>query len=84
MDQSLGGGKAVRASFPAAPGKIRGRAERGRICEHDGCETVLSTYNSERTCWMHQPESSGERRSEMSRTVAPLRLGSKPMASPAT
>ena len=25
----------------------------GRVCEQDGCTTVLSTYNSSGTCWLH-------------------------------
>jgi hypothetical protein len=29
------------------------RAATGRSCEHPGCTTVLSTYNSSLTCWLH-------------------------------
>lgn len=29
------------------------RAEQGRICDHDGCSTILSTYNTTGTCWTH-------------------------------
>lgn len=29
------------------------RPERGRICDQDGCTTVLSTYNASGTCWLH-------------------------------
>ncbi len=29
------------------------RSSRGRLCDHDGCTTVLSTYNSSTTCWLH-------------------------------
>lgn len=29
------------------------RPQRGRICDQDGCATVLSTYNSSGTCWLH-------------------------------
>jgi hypothetical protein len=83
MDQALGDGKAVRATVPTAPGKSRSRAQQGRVCEHEGCETVLSTYNSETTCWTHQKPISGERRSETSRPVVPMRLGSNPMVFPA-
>ena len=33
------------------------RSSRGRPCGHPGCTTVLSTYNSATTCWLHsQPE----------------------------
>jgi len=84
MDQALDDGRPVRASVPAAPAKGKGRAERGRVCEHPGCETVLSTYNSGTTCWMHQEPTSGERRSETPRPLnVPLRLGSNPMVFPA-
>ncbi len=29
------------------------RAAQGRVCQHDGCVTVLSTYNASGTCWLH-------------------------------
>jgi len=29
------------------------RASRGRICNEDGCSTILSTYNSSKVCWLH-------------------------------
>jgi hypothetical protein len=29
------------------------RAALGRVCDEPGCATVLSTYNSSGTCWMH-------------------------------
>ena len=36
------------------PGKSADRrAKSGRRCEVDGCGTVLSTYNSATTCWLH-------------------------------
>ena len=34
-------------------GKSTARGTRGRPCEHPGCTTVLSTYNSATTCWLH-------------------------------
>lgn len=27
--------------------------EQGRICEHPGCATRLSVYNSRDVCWQH-------------------------------
>jgi hypothetical protein len=39
-----------------APDRGKGavsRSARGRICDRDGCDTVLSTYNSAGTCWLH-------------------------------
>jgi hypothetical protein len=29
------------------------RSEHGRPCRHEGCGTILSTYNSSTTCWLH-------------------------------
>ncbi len=29
------------------------RASRGRICNEEGCSTILSTYNSSKECWLH-------------------------------
>ena len=31
------------------------RPPTGRVCEAVGCETVLSTYNTSRVCWLHTP-----------------------------
>jgi hypothetical protein len=30
-----------------------GRESAGRVCNHPGCSTILSTYNTERTCSIH-------------------------------
>jgi hypothetical protein len=27
----------------------------GRVCSHDGCETVLSIYNKGKFCYQHEP-----------------------------
>jgi len=29
------------------------RAARGRVCAHEGCATILSTYNSATECSVH-------------------------------
>lgn len=29
------------------------RPPRGRLCDVDGCPTILSTYNPEDVCWLH-------------------------------
>jgi hypothetical protein len=29
------------------------RSGAGRHCEHEGCTTILSTYNTAMTCWTH-------------------------------
>lgn len=31
------------------------RNESTRVCEGQGCSTVLSSYNRRRRCWLHQP-----------------------------
>ena len=31
------------------------RPARGRVCAHEGCTTVLSTYNAVDVCWLHTP-----------------------------
>ncbi len=39
---------------PPATGKgSHRRSEAGRSCLEPGCTTVLSTYNSSPTCWLH-------------------------------
>jgi hypothetical protein len=39
---------------PPARGKgPDARASVGRMCDSPGCSTVLSTYNSSSTCWLH-------------------------------
>jgi hypothetical protein len=38
------------------PGTGKGvarRAERGRLCADPACSTVLSTYNTSATCYLH-------------------------------
>jgi hypothetical protein len=31
------------------------RSGAGRMCSHEGCTTILSTYNSATSCWAHMP-----------------------------
>ena len=33
------------------------RSPRGRLCDRAGCTTVLSTYNSSSSCWLHAERS---------------------------
>jgi hypothetical protein len=42
----------VRYGPPTGKG-AKTRAEAGRRCEVITCDTVLSTYNSAPTCWLH-------------------------------
>jgi hypothetical protein len=78
MDDVFRDGKPVRASVPTAPGRSRSRSDKGRVCSHPGCETVLSTYNVSTTCWAHQDAVSGERRTQHARpglVPVPLQVG---------
>jgi hypothetical protein len=43
----------VRYGPPAAGKDASSRSRTGRRCEVAGCVTVLSTYNSATTCWLH-------------------------------
>jgi hypothetical protein len=29
------------------------RPSTGRVCNQEGCSTILSTYNSATSCWLH-------------------------------
>jgi hypothetical protein len=78
MDDVFGDGKPVRASVPTAAARSKTRSDKGRVCGHAGCETVLSTYNSSTTCWTHQDSVSGERRTQPARPgplPVPLQVG---------
>jgi hypothetical protein len=43
----------VRYGTPDARTSKTHEHRRGRRCDHAGCETVLSSYNSATTCWLH-------------------------------
>ena len=50
------GGGAVRGSPVGSGAGNRPRVVKARrVCAHDGCETVLSCYNSRVLCWQHDP-----------------------------
>jgi hypothetical protein len=54
MARSTSGGKDNVHFGPPDRGKdAASRPSRGRPCDMVGCETVLSTYNSSTTCWLH-------------------------------
>jgi hypothetical protein len=48
-------GKGVQFGSPMRGKDAASRPPRGRTCEHPGCTTVLSTYNSASRCWAHEP-----------------------------
>ena len=43
----------VQYGTPGSGKDAASRAQAGRRCEAPGCMTVLSTYNSATTCWLH-------------------------------
>jgi hypothetical protein len=43
----------VQYGTPTAKNGTASRPAAGRRCAAPGCETVLSTYNSDVTCWLH-------------------------------
>jgi len=43
----------VQYGTPTAKKGSQSRPPAGRRCAASGCETVLSTYNSALTCWLH-------------------------------
>ncbi|MBI3647384.1 MAG: hypothetical protein HY240_01260 [Actinobacteria bacterium] len=46
-------GKGVELGPPERGKGAASRPERGRVCDHLGCQTILSTYNSSVVCWTH-------------------------------
>lgn len=47
------GSRGVQIGSPEKSKKDAPRAATGRECEHQGCSTILSTYNASPTCWLH-------------------------------
>ncbi|HJX08609.1 MAG TPA: hypothetical protein VJ736_11120 [Actinomycetota bacterium] len=60
----------VQYGVPAAAKQAEKRAQAGRRCEVLTCETVLSTYNSSPTCWLH---TTATRKHPLAPTADPLR-----------
>jgi len=46
-------GTGVQLGSPRRGKEAASRPVRGRVCDHPGCRTVLSTYNPAVLCWMH-------------------------------
>jgi len=49
----MGDGSAIRGSKPQPIPRASQRKPEGRVCTHEGCATVLSTYNKRERCWAH-------------------------------
>lgn len=46
-------GHGVHFGTPQRGREAGARSARGRLCDQSGCSTVLSTYNSSSSCWLH-------------------------------
>ncbi len=53
MAKGNSGGSQVQFGMPDRGKGASSRASAGRRCDHLGCSTVLTTYNSGTTCWLH-------------------------------
>ncbi|MBK5226884.1 MAG: hypothetical protein ABI571_05535 [Actinomycetota bacterium] len=45
--------QAIRGQRPLGLPRASQKYAEGRICDHPGCETRLSTYNRRDRCWAH-------------------------------
>ena len=52
---SAGGDTNALFGRPVRGKEASARPARGRVCAHEGCATVLSTYNAADLCWLHAP-----------------------------
>jgi hypothetical protein len=43
----------VQYGPPSGGKRAPTRSQVGRHCVEPGCSTILSTYNSSQTCWLH-------------------------------
>ena len=53
MARATSGGSQVQFGIPDRGKRQASRADAGRHCSYEGCLTVLTTYNSGATCWLH-------------------------------
>jgi hypothetical protein len=53
MAKASASGSQVKYGAPARGKEAGSRAVAGRRCAHAGCLTLLTTYNSGTTCWLH-------------------------------
>jgi hypothetical protein len=45
----------LNGSTAGQPGREPRTYREGRVCDADGCETLLSRYNRSDLCWQHEP-----------------------------
>jgi hypothetical protein len=60
----------VQYGVPLASKQAMRREQAGRRCEVPTCVTVLSTYNTSTTCWLH---TTATRRHALAPTADPVR-----------
>lgn len=53
MAKATSGSNQAQFGLPDRGKRAGSRASAGRLCHHQGCSTVLTTYNSGTTCWLH-------------------------------
>jgi hypothetical protein len=53
MAKATSGNSQVQFGLPERGKRAGSRASAGRQCHHEGCSTVLTTYNAGTTCWLH-------------------------------
>lgn len=49
----MGSEPAISAHKPQGLPRASKRFGKGRVCAHEGCETLLSVYNRRDKCWAH-------------------------------
>ncbi|MDQ2943812.1 MAG: hypothetical protein M3R21_09125 [Candidatus Dormibacteraeota bacterium] len=53
MARATSGSSQVQFGMPNRGKGATTRASAGRMCDHEGCTTLLTTYNSGSSCWLH-------------------------------
>ncbi|MFA5403250.1 MAG: hypothetical protein WC318_07140 [Candidatus Omnitrophota bacterium] len=55
----------AKEAMPVSFGRQVKTYLRGRVCQHPGCGTVLSIYNSGKYCGVHWAQNKGGKRKEL-------------------
>lgn len=53
MARASSGSSQVQFGMPDRGKRAGSRASAGRLCDHEDCTTLLTTYNSGTSCWLH-------------------------------
>lgn len=46
----------MKGTMSPKAGRKSKQFDKGRVCENDGCEQVLSIYNEKKKCFNHTPK----------------------------